>query len=895
MRLSIVYTLRKSAVPLALSSLAVALIVALAYRFQLNTAVVVLLCVSVIVMHALAYGFVSSAIVSIIAGLSLTYFFVPPIFSFRIADAREVVDFFVFLIVSNALAWLASKAYGTLRETQRRLAVVESAAHVAVWDRNLKTNVITFSSGYNKLYALAAGQRALKYDDWLRLIHPEDLEQVRAHMQDALTRTHLWDEEFRVVWPDGSVRWLLGRGTVFTDETGQTVRIGGVNVDITSRKHMDEALRQSERRFRLAIQATNDAIWDLDLVTGTVSWNETYSTLYGRPPETSKSWQWWIDRIHPDDRERTSGGLRSALSGNQSTWTCEYRFRRIDGAWAYIYDRAYIARDPSGTAWRVIGAMEDLTERKRVEAELRESEERFRGVFEEGPLGLGLVGKNYRFEKVNGALCRMVGYSEVELLQKSFVDITHPDDAPASLELAERLFKREEPIHKVRMRYVKKSGEIIWVDMTGSAIRDKDGEIMYGLAMIEDITEVKRTQEEAVAVQKLESLGVLAGGIAHDFNNLLGGILASAEVASTEHADGLAVEEELRRIKTASIRGAEIVRELMIYGGEERTAFEPVDLAALVNEMLNLLKVSISKRTVLKIEIGEDLSFIYANPAQIRQVIMNLVTNASEAIGDEPGTIRATIDNVKIGPGSRGSGGASLPEGDYVRLEVSDTGTGMTPEVQVKIFDPFFTTKQTGHGLGLAAVLGIIHSHGGTINVESASGQGSRFQILLPRIDPAVPVTKDISVDPLTREAENVTGTVLVVEDEQILRVAVSKKLRIEGFSVIEADDGTAGASLFRENETKIDVVLLDVTLPGSSSREVLQELRRIRPGVKVILTSAFNQDKALVSIGGQHVWGYVRKPYRLNELTNLVRNACLEQPKMRNAVVAPSSAESGN
>jgi len=313
----------------ALSNLALALIVAIAYRLHLNTATVVLLCLLVIVLHALADGFVSSAIVSIIAGACLVYFFAYPIFDFRIYDPVDLVAFLIFLIVSNALAGLVSKGYGSLRDGRRHLGLAESAAHVAVWECDLRTKVTTFSGEYNKLYGLAAGQRALTDDEWLSLIHPEDRERVRAHIHDTLTRTHIWDEEFRVIWPDGSIHWLLGRGTVFQDETGQAVRMGGVNMDVTDRKYIAEALRQSEERFRLAIQATNDAIWDIDLATGTVSWNDTYATLYGRPPETSKSWQWWIDSIHPEDRERASGGLRTAINGSESTWTCEYRFQRV--------------------------------------------------------------------------------------------------------------------------------------------------------------------------------------------------------------------------------------------------------------------------------------------------------------------------------------------------------------------------------------------------------------------------------------------------------------------------------------------------------------------------------------------------------------------------------------
>jgi len=346
-----------------------------------------------------------------------------------------------------------------------------------------------------------------------------------------------------------------------------------------------------------------------------------------------------------------------------------------------------------------------------------------------------------------------------------------------------------------------------------------------------------------------------------------------------ERAEGSAAEEELQRIKTASIRGAEIVRELMIYGGEESGAFELVDISALINEMLELLKISISKNTILQPEMGHDLPPIYANPAQIRRVVMNLVTNASEAIEKRPGAIRVTTTKMKVGADSPAGPGVNLAEGDYLRLEVSDTRSGMTPEVQARIFDPFFTTRHAGRGLGLAAVQGIIRSHGGTINVDSTSGQGTHFEILLPFTDQAARETRDITVIPSDKER----GTVLIVENEEILRLAVSKMLRKAGFFVIEAGDGITGANLFRANEHKIDVVLLDMTLPGMSGREVLEELHRIQPGVKVILSSAFSQGKALPSIGGHLPWAYLRKPYELSTLTSLLREA-LGTPKISGA-----------
>ena len=409
-------------------------------------------------------------------------------------------------------------------------------------------------------------------------------------------------------------------------------------------------------------------------------------------------------------------------------------------------------------------------------------------------------------------------------------------------------------------------GEYRWVLNRAVPRIAPDGVFSGYIGSCIDITEVKRTQEEALASQKLESVGRLANGIAHDFNNLLGGILASAELVLAEREQGASSDEELLRIRTAAVRGGEIVRQLMIYGGKESPAFEPVDVSSLVEEMLQLLKVSISKRAILKAELGECLPAVHGNPAQIRQIVMNLVTNASEALAERDGVIRVT----------------TAPAGKHIRLEVSDTGSGISPEVQARIFDPFFTTKFTGRGLGLAAVQGIVRGHGGAINVVSSLGQGTRFEILLPSTNQPARHIPAIAAPPSGTEVGNVTGSILVVEDEDTLLHAVSKMLRMKGFSVIEAIDGDTALGLFRAHQRDIAVVLLDMTLPGISGPRVFWELRQIRPSVKVILTTAYNKETAIKAIDGQQAWGFIRKPYQLNDLVRLLRGACLDETEVR-------------
>ena len=451
-----------------------------------------------------------------------------------------------------------------------------------------------------------------------------------------------------------------------------------------------------------------------------------------------------------------------------------------------------------------------------------------------------------------------------------WIEKLHPDDRDrcytsySSAFDAHRTFQTE-----CRLR--RADGEYRWMLATGTPRFESSGAFAGYIGSCTDITDLKRTQEEALARQKLESLGVLAGGIAHDFNNLLGSIVANSELVLSELPGGSPASEGVESIRNVAGRAAEIVRQMMSYAGQEDTVFEPVDLSGLLHEMLEFLKVSISKRATLNINLPEKLPAVRANAAQLRQVVLNLITNASEALGEQEGVISVAVTQVRSGPSDSAP---NLSRGDYVRLEVSDTGCGMTEEIQSKIFDPFFTTKFAGRGMGLAAVKGIVRSHGGTINVVSAPGQGSRFEILLPCSSESAREGHDEAVSSAAGEVGSFAGTVLVVEDEDTLRLAVSKMLRRKGFTVIEAANGKTGVDLFRASAPEIDVVLLDLTLPGMSGREVLSELRRIQPNVKVIITSAYSQEQAQTTLGGQQPWLYIRKPYQLNELTGLLRKS---------------------
>jgi CheY-like chemotaxis protein len=293
-----------------------------------------------------------------------------------------------------------------------------------------------------------------------------------------------------------------------------------------------------------------------------------------------------------------------------------------------------------------------------------------------------------------------------------------------------------------------------------------------------------------------------------------------------------------------------------------------------MEEMLELLKVSISKQVVLKINLDKKLPAVWGNAPQIRQVVMNLVINASEAIGEKEGVIRVATSRVTEGSGSVVYKATNLPPGDYVQLEVSDTGSGMSEEAKAKIFDPFFTTKFPGRGLGLAVVQGIVRAHGGAIHLVSAPGDGATFQVFLPCTSKVALEIPSATRSNAAQQTTVRTGTILLVEDEELLRFAVSKALQKRGFSVIEAGDGSAAMDLMRTHLHDIDVVLLDVTLPGISSRDILEEAQRTRPSLKVILSSAYDKKTVEASFSGLRITHFIRKPFQLVDLASMLQEA---------------------
>jgi PAS domain S-box-containing protein len=513
----------------------------------------------------------------------------------------------------------------------------------------------------------------------------------------------------------------------------------------------------------------------------------------------------------------------------------------------------------------VVRGFEDA--RLRLQDELR----RLQVLFDGSLAGLYIL-EGGRFRYVNPAFAAIFGYSQAEVMAlPSFAELVCEADRPkVAQESSHCTFEGR-----------RKDGSAVVVEVMGSVIESDGARLAIGT--LNDVTRRTRQAEEegqdAVRrqhAQRLESLGVLAGGIAHDFNNLLSGIMGNAELALMDVPAREPLHELLADIRKAAAHAARLTGQLLSYSGKAPAAMKPADLNGLISEMESLFAMSTLKKASIRYELAPDLPPVLMDKAQIQQVVMNLVINGSEAVRSQGGDIRVSTSSLWVGPGTlRGAAvGADALAGEYVRLQVADNGCGMGQSTLARVFEPFFTTKFTGRGLGLSAVLGIVRGHRGAMTVSSAPGQGTVFQVFLPRAAAAPP-----ACGPAGPEPRAGSGRVLVIDDEAGVRRATESMLKRASFSVLSADGGRRGLELFRAHRGRVDLVLLDLTMPEMGGAETLGRLRRLDPEVPVLVTSGYSEAHMGAEMSGGMADGFLQKPFGCEELLCAVRGVLAGAP----------------
>jgi len=626
-----------------------------------------------------------------------------------------------------------------------------------------------------------------------------------------------------------------------------------------------------DQRFLAAIvESTDDAVIGQDLEGRVRSWNPAAARLYGWcaeealgrdveelivPPERRDEYRELLARLRAGKREHLET-VQVSRSG-----------RRLD-----VSITISPVTDERGALLGASAITRDIGERKRAE-------QRLRVAVEASSDAMVIAGEDGRIIFANSATAALLGYAPDDLRDRP-VELLVPERHRANHPtLRERFLEEPEarPMGAGRdLHALHRDGSEIPVEIGLTPFEMAEGTMV--LVSIVDIRPRLRQDEERRRfdrklreTQRLESLGLLAGGIAHDFNNMLVAVLGGAALAQAELPADSPTRRLLEDVEQAARRASDLCRQLLAYSGRGQSVVERVDLSRLVSEMAELLRVSISKKVELRLDLANDLPPVEADPIQLRQVVMNLLTNASESVGGGGGVVR-------VATGTRTCDAATLRAcvldasegpGQYALLEITDTGAGMDEATLQNIFEPFFSTKGTGRGLGLAGVLGIVRGHRGAVQVESQPGRGTAFRVLLPAAQGKRPPEPAPRATPSRRQAG---GLVLVVEDEPAVRSVAELALESAGFAVIAVEDGPAALAAARERGGEIAAVLLDMTMPRMSGAETFRALRELRPELPVVLTSGYEAGDAVRTLSGDGAVRFVQKPWHPSELTAAVR-----------------------
>ena len=688
--------------------------------------------------------------------------------------------------------------------------------------------------------------------------------------------------------------WQSGKSVVFEECRDDNIlkititpfRSGGMAIshlmliieDVTMQRRTDESLERSRMRFARAMELVKSGIWEANLKSGENLWSDTTWKLYGLQMEVEPaSTELWARTIHPDDREATISDVEAAVR-NEAEINIEYRVIHPDASVHWLLVRGVPLQELGGDVERYIGIVIDITERKR--AELEAAKFRRHMVFALDKTHVGVWDLNLRDRSAQRTLeaSRIFGYemNPPDWSLDLFLDHVFPDDRAMVQELISSSIKQQKD-YAFECRIGRSEGEIRWISVQGIFHRDRSGDEHHVLGIVQDITERRQAEEERERMQaqllhsqKLELIGQLAGGIAHDFNNHLTAILGNLELAINQLAPAHPVAVYLEHALQTALRSAELTRQLLGFARKQTVKPRVVDLKAVIDELLPMLVRLVG--SVIRFEWRPALQpiLVSVDPSQLDQILTNLCVNARDAMTG-PGQIILDTALVQVSKAECQQGHICHLPGDYARIAVTDTGSGIDPKNLPHIFEPFFTTKERGKGtgLGLATVYGIVKQNKGYIDCESVAGKGTTFNIYLPQYH-----------EPGNEPQASLHGVagaerkqlILLVEDEAEVLSLVRSILETRGYRVITAADAEEAMKIAGSPEAGIDLLLTDIRLPGMNGIELQRRLEERYPGLKTLFMSAYASGSIDISTGNGHKVNFISKPFIIEDLLEAVR-----------------------
>jgi two-component system cell cycle sensor histidine kinase/response regulator CckA len=756
-----------------------------------------------------------------------------------------------------------------------------SSAFEYFWDALIVTNpdhgIIDWNPGATRTFGWTREEMLGRSPS---LLHRQgDAQTLKDSILQGVSEKGQWSGEIAFVRKDGSTGICATRVMPMPDAEGTLVNTLWSNREITAEKAAEGTLIQEKLLLRTLIDALDDLIFFKDgarrflLVNAAVKrlWNLAVDEAIGKTDADIPALRKYAELYATDDERVLKTGVPIINR--------EEPFDDINGEQGWFLTSKYPLRDSNDAILGLVGTCRNVTEKRRADLALADEREKLRTILDAVQDPVFVKDLQGRHIMRNAAGMRLFGRTlesddrtVYELpMPREYADLYTKDDRFV-LETGIPIVNREEP-------FLLPDGTEGYLLTSKSPLRDGAGRIVGLVGIGRDITQMRKdaTEREALhaklrETQKLESLGILAGGIAHDFNNLLTGILGHASLAAMDLPPGSPVHDCIEQITEASLRAADLCKQMLAYSGRGHFYVQKLDLGQLVEQTTQMLQISISKKATLRFRLQKGLPPVEVDATQIRQVIMNLVINASEAIGEKSGviTIATGVTQVDRPYLAATLVDQDLPECEYVFLEVSDSGCGMSRETQAKIFDPFFTTKFTGRGLGLAAVLGIVRGHKGAMRVDSEVGRGTTFKLLFPA---AAGVSETSSPRGAAIPAWQGKGTVLVVDDEEIMRNTVARMMHKLGIESVLVSDGREAVEVFRAQPDRFGLVLLDLTMPQMDGEQTFTELRCLRPDLRVVLMSGFNAQEAMVRFSGKALASFLQKPFTIDSLRTVLQN----------------------
>jgi two-component system cell cycle sensor histidine kinase/response regulator CckA len=638
---------------------------------------------------------------------------------------------------------------------------------------------------------------------------------------------------------------------------GSKQRLDELEKEIIDRKRAEEALRESEEKYRTLFEDSRDAIYITTREGTFVDANQSTFNLLGYSREEMRA----LNARQLYFNATNGGRFQMEIEKKGFVRDYEVKLRKKDGEGIDCLLNVSVRRAPNGSTLAYQGIIRDITDRKRAEEALRESEEKYRTLVERASEGIAIV-QNGLLKYVNPHLAEMAGYAVDELTDTPFSDYIHPDELPCVLENYRRRMAGEEAPSTYEAAVSHKHGGKIDVEFDVGLITYQGNPAVF--TIVRDLTERRQLEAQLRLAQKMEALGTLAGGIAHNFNNLLTGIMGNSSLVLLETDPTHPNCGRLKNIEKLVESGTDLTRQLLGYAREGRYEVKPISLNQVVAETAHTF-AAMRKDIRVHQELAGDLPDIRADRSQVEQVLLNLCVNAADAM---PGGGDLFLRTMNVTDKEMWAKPYRLSPGAYALLTVRDTGIGMDKETRERVFDPFFTTKGMGRGtgLGLASVYGIVKAHGGYINVESEKGNGTTFSLYFPaserRAKEAVRSTKHLTKG---------TGTILLVDDEDMVLQVSVKMLERLGYTVLEAKGGREAVDIYEAHKNEIDLVVLDMIMPGMGGRETYDRMKEINPGVRVLLSSGYSLDGRATEILNRGCDGFIQKPFKMEELLGKV------------------------